>query len=439
MKFLTYLLLERNILNVHDIDAYIHMLTIDTQRQDIQKWFKSNLRNYLLRHRPLNNVATSFARRNYPEMPWVNKALDRGEEVSIVQIDTGLRNQVNHIRDYFRANPRVNISRVTFQEASRQADIWTEQMNKKEAEEDLKGLEIVRKYPNGFHWAKVTSQQALSREGKLMKHCVGSYCNQVSSGRSIIYSLRDKKNEPHCTIEARKDSIEQIKGKTNKAVDDKYISYVKDFVKNPVEGNKYDYVHDIENIGMFEIDGKYFDDINSLPKGLKVKGDLDLRYNSELKVLPEGLNVQHSLDVGQTNIEELPKKLVVGGWLDASSCTNLKTLPKDMNAKGFIDVEFSGISSLPDNFKANSSLFLTSCRDLKILPKNLKVGGVLSLSFCPIKTLPAGLGVGDNLLLEGTKITSLPDDLKVGGTIYTDLEGFRKLYPKYKDRFLIKI
>lgn len=440
MKFLNYLLLERNILNVHDIDAYINMHFVENHgRADIQNWFKSNLRNYLLRQHPDHIVSSTFARREYIDMPWVNKALDRGEEVSIVAIDHELRTQVNHIRDFFRANPNINISRMTFQEALRQADLWTEQMNKRTTDiDDKAGINVVRKYPDGFRWVKVISQQALDREGKLMKHCVGSYCHQVFNGRAIIYSLRDKKNEPHCTIEARINSIEQIKGKTNKAVDDKYIEYVKDFVKNPVEGNKYDYVHDIENIGMFEINGKYFDDINDLPKGLKIKGELDLRYNSKLKTLPEGLKVVGALDVGFSSIESLPNKLVVGGWLDASH-TQIKILPKNIKVSSFIDLEYSAIESLPDNFKTKAGLFLTGCKNLKTLPKNLKIGGVLSLSFTLIETLPEGLEVKDNLLIEGTRITSLPDDLKVGGIIYTDLEGQRKLYTKYKNRFLIRV
>jgi hypothetical protein len=170
MKFLYYLLLERNIVNVHDVDAYINMHFVENHgRADMQNWFKSNLRNYLLRQHPVNAVATSFARRNYEDMPWVNKALDRGEEISVVPLDTELRTQVNHIIDFFRANPNLNISRMSFQEAERQADLWTEEMNKKASDVDDKdGVQIVRKYPNGFSWVKVTSPQALDREGKFI-------------------------------------------------------------------------------------------------------------------------------------------------------------------------------------------------------------------------------------------------------------------------------
>lgn len=44
-------------------------------------------------------------------------------------------------------------------------------------------------------------KKALKYEGDVMGHCVGGYCEDVKSGRSMIYSLRDVKGEPHVTIE----------------------------------------------------------------------------------------------------------------------------------------------------------------------------------------------------------------------------------------------
>ena len=34
-----------------------------------------------------------------------------------------------------------------------------------------------------------------------MGHCVGGYCDDVASGQSNIYSLRDAKGKPSVTIE----------------------------------------------------------------------------------------------------------------------------------------------------------------------------------------------------------------------------------------------
>lgn len=44
-------------------------------------------------------------------------------------------------------------------------------------------------------------KDALKYEGDTMGHCVGGYCDDVASGRSRIYSLRDAKGQPHVTIE----------------------------------------------------------------------------------------------------------------------------------------------------------------------------------------------------------------------------------------------
>lgn len=41
----------------------------------------------------------------------------------------------------------------------------------------------------------------LITEGNIMGHCVGSYCEDVASGGTRIFSLKDAKGEPHVTIE----------------------------------------------------------------------------------------------------------------------------------------------------------------------------------------------------------------------------------------------
>jgi hypothetical protein len=45
-------------------------------------------------------------------------------------------------------------------------------------------------------------QNALKNEGEQMGHCVGGYCDDVANGSSRIFSLRDSKGGSHATIEA---------------------------------------------------------------------------------------------------------------------------------------------------------------------------------------------------------------------------------------------
>jgi len=87
-------------------------------------------------------------------------------------------------------------------------------------------------------------------------------------------------------------------------------------------------------------------------------------------------------------------------------------------SKGDLDLSDTPITSLPDNLKVGGYLDLSGT-PITSLPDNLKVGGNLDLSGTKITSLPDNLEVGGYLDLSGTKITSLPDNLEVGG--YLDL------------------
>lgn len=141
-------------------------------------------------------------------------------------------------------------------------------------------------------------EDALKYEGETMGHCVGGYCPDVVEGRSRIYSLRDKKGQPHVTIEVAPkplktwrdvtaavgpdesgklydefdkiggfnmddtdaafemfiknkgikapDDIVQIKGKANRAPNAEYLPAVQDFIKSGNWGR----IGDAQNAGM---------------------------------------------------------------------------------------------------------------------------------------------------------------------------------------------
>ena len=82
-------------------------------------------------------------------------------------------------------------------------------------------------------------------------------------------------------------------------------------------------------------------------------------------------------------------------------------LMRSYEAKGFDQLIFLGNLNL-------SNTKITS------LPDNLSVGGYLDLHNTNITSLPDNLSVGGSLYLSGTKITSLPDNLSVKGEIYKD-------------------
>lgn len=117
-------------------------------------------------------------------------------------------------------------------------------------------------------YSKKTLGEQLKYEGDTMGHCVGGYCDDVASGRSRIFSLRDAKGEPHVTIETQPtsgygdylesiegsglpDSIVQIKGKANLKPKDEYLPFVQDFVRNHPEGGKWGDIGDLNNAGLY--------------------------------------------------------------------------------------------------------------------------------------------------------------------------------------------
>lgn len=156
------------------------------------------------------------------------------------------------------------------------------------------------------HPGMKTLEDALKYEGETMGHCVGGYCPDVVEGRSKIFSLRDKKGQPHVTIEVKPGvenpsitegefkgqrrfivnnkgtgfptieeaqkyaqeistpEIVQIKGKANRAPKEEYLPAVQDFVRSGNFGR----IGDLENAGLIDIKNSH-----SLLRGLNKASD----------------------------------------------------------------------------------------------------------------------------------------------------------------------
>jgi len=224
------------------------------------------------------------------------------------------------------------LNKISIEQAVRRAHEYNEERKRKMAETALKateGMPVHKDYGNGFRWLELALdknlpegwsqhpsgtytdpqgvnhvqhpnysklEEALKYEGDTMGHCVGGYCPDVASGNTRIFSLRDKKNEPHVTIEVEPKGavfsdvakyigkeeadrlldqgvtlsemiknipnfqypqrINQIKGKGNAKPAAKYIPYAQDFVKS---GN-WTNVEDLHHADMVPIgNNKYLD------------------------------------------------------------------------------------------------------------------------------------------------------------------------------------
>ena len=215
-------------------------------------------------------------------------------------------------------------------------------------------------------------EDALKYEGDTMGHCVGGYCPDVAAGNTRIFSLRDKRGEPHVTIEVQPKGavfsdvakyigkeeaerlldegvtlremienipdfqypqrIQQIKGKQNMRPVEKYDPYTQDFVRS----GKWSEVRDLENTGLYKADpnelGMYMptaEDIRDLPVK---RSDLLLRAK-QAGLFPEGqqyLNRSEWEDI-------LRKQYLSEQSAEAARKTQMGTPPTEGDIKGFID------------------------------------------------------------------------------------------------------
>lgn len=90
----------------------------------------------------------------------------------------------------------LDINQMSFKEF----EDWLMDWKRENRESEDQG-EVIYEYPDGWTMQRLTTPEQLQYEGDEMGHCVGGYLNQVEAGDSIIYSLRDRKGNPHATME----------------------------------------------------------------------------------------------------------------------------------------------------------------------------------------------------------------------------------------------
>jgi hypothetical protein len=311
------LLLEMNISNLDDIKVAIdHTLFrfMDTGRnlppEIAQHW--GTLKTLLLKrltkavkNDEVGDIVTRQLLQGIPQdaPPWLETALARGDEVYQVRLKPNFATIVNHLIDWIAVDPMaMRIIKAAPEEQfltnlNHAADTYfaSKAAETSPGSTEEAGREVIMTFRAGpdqkIHhymehslvpddrgpvvafWCKLTSAQALDREGHLMVHCVGSYCNDVMEGNKTIYSLRDMKNDPHATVEVQARQIisaytpmkankmtgvvNQIKGKGNNAPSGKYGPYIRDFLNEFGLQATGTAAHDLKGVGLLTFNGKY--------------------------------------------------------------------------------------------------------------------------------------------------------------------------------------
>lgn len=98
-------------------------------------------------------------------------------------------------------------------------------------EDDKDEERIIYKSKDRKYFFMILNSNELEIEGDIMKNCVSSYKDKVNLGKSLIISMRDKKNQPHITLEIdiKTHSVTQVRGKANSKPSDEYLKVITEF------------------------------------------------------------------------------------------------------------------------------------------------------------------------------------------------------------------
>jgi hypothetical protein len=275
-----------NIISVRSIEIAAQVAASRARRKVVKDWLERALQRYIRKTPELHErVKMRFQieeelRRNSNKKGWkppenlrekLIAALDIGEPLYVF-VDMGpgyhrLLEQARLVTDWLDAVPEWDrhlkrIDRMSYAEAVRMAVVWHEKLLTLAADADdpdvVEEIEVVEDCGDGCRFVELKGPVALLREGRLMGHCVGSYFPNVQAGQARIFSLRDARNQPHVTIEVRREArggaleASQVKGRGNRAPVERWAAYCRKFIIS----HDWHVSYDGNNIGLVTIQGR---------------------------------------------------------------------------------------------------------------------------------------------------------------------------------------
>lgn len=246
-------------------------------------------------------------------------------------------NDIDLILDWKKERQDINLNEITFIDALKQAQEFQKSLFVPNSN-GLKNTNVILDCGE-YKWVQLLTKADCTEEGNVMGHCIGgsSHNTRISNGNSVAFSLRDKYNKPHITLEAYVKNEEignifEFKGTANGVPKTEYTKYFIDLLKKyKFKGcNDYTFRESIER--SFDV-AKQIDEINNnfLPFDFKLKiglqpfteGDIYanvLEFNSDEKiVLPKNLSFYSDLKLEFTKEVKLEGDIKVGGDLTIKS------------------------------------------------------------------------------------------------------------------------
>ena len=156
---------------------------------------------------------------------WISKEVKK--DLSIIDKTIELRLIVD-----WASETKADIFGFDYESAYQAQSDWHEEMRRKYQIEkmdipDIDEDRIIFRFSDKEHFLYLLTANDLKHEGAIMGHCVGGngYKSKVKNKFSLIFSIRDRDNMPHVTIEVDVKSRTTVQkfGKGNKAPVEKYM------------------------------------------------------------------------------------------------------------------------------------------------------------------------------------------------------------------------
>jgi hypothetical protein len=257
-----------NVLNVPDIERELTRVASHALHPAAKQWVTSVPRNYLLSRASDKDYASNFRvynpakpgldMPNLPNLPdWALDALHRRETLhwfDPVQVRRRpfwqvLEHIVNWFNSWSATDTRLpRLTRINFQTATNASALWIGNVSRNLWDFVKDNPPIIRSYEDDYHWVRLVTNLHFERESKLMNHCVGNghYYSMYRRGDMEYYSLRDKHNNPHCTVEVTlahgQRSVSQCKGNSNQKAAPCYQKFIRRFFEDmhwPIKGDSH--------------------------------------------------------------------------------------------------------------------------------------------------------------------------------------------------------
>jgi len=162
-----------------------------------------------------------------PYIPWLATRLGKDSNYTV---NMWIQNQFRSVCLWAKET-KTDLNKLSLEDTINQARDYVPNAKRK-SKEDSDANPVVYRFADGHKVVELKTDEALKREGDVMKHCVGSYCDAVKAGESIIYSLRTKDGESLITMEYASEAFQQMFGEGNTDPTDDMKPYLIEFVEN---------------------------------------------------------------------------------------------------------------------------------------------------------------------------------------------------------------